>query len=78
MIKIIKIIKAAFSSMIIFYLCMWWFGFFITGTLFPRSGDPVIVSYVHPIYWAAVLLSGLIVGCTVYLAELIKKSNPKD
>lgn len=74
MITIKKIIKAVLLVMIVFYVIMWWFSPY-SSFLFPGGG--FTESFIKVIYWGIVLLSGLIVGCTVYLAELIKKSNPK-
>ena len=69
---IIKIIKTILPTIIIFYLIFWFFSPY-AAFLFPGSGG-IVASYAKPMYWAAVLLSGLIVGCIVYITELIKKN----
>jgi len=75
-IKITKIIKSVFLVMIIFYFIFWWFSPY-AAFLFPGDGG-IVASYAKPIYWGIVLLSGLIMGCTVYLSELIKESNSTE
>ena len=63
---IVKIIQASVFSMTIFLLSMWLIVIPLAESLF-RGNDGIIA-----IYWAAVLLSGWIVGCTVYLASRIE------
>jgi len=65
--------------MFLFYIFLFWpFGFIVSEILFPWGG--VAESHLKPIYLGLIYLSGLIVACTLYLAELIKeqKNEKKD
>lgn len=63
-------IKSILTTMILFYVFVYWLGFLLAEWIFPGSG--VLESYFKPIYLMMHVLSGLIVGCTYYLAKLIK------
>lgn len=65
--------KASLITMALFYVFVLWQGQIIAEYLFPWGG--VAESYFKPIYLGIVVLSGLIVGCTCYIAELIKDSK---
>ncbi|EHQ88591.1 hypothetical protein [Desulfosporosinus youngiae] len=57
-------------TMVLFYILVFIFGEPISSAIFLNRGGPD--SYYHPIYLGIIVLSGLIVGCTYYLAKLIK------
>lgn len=65
--------KAVLITVVSCYAVVFLFGSFIGDFLFPWGS--VAESYLKPIYLGIVLLSGLIVGCTVYLSELIKENK---
>ncbi|MBO1001581.1 hypothetical protein ACFSKI_16165 [Pseudogracilibacillus auburnensis] len=60
-------------TMIFCYIFIFIIGAFLEDILFPWGG--VRESHLKPIYLGIIFLSGLIVGCTLYIAELIKGQN---
>ncbi len=64
--------RAIVITMITCYLVVFIFGNFISNIIFSSGGD-VTQSYINPIYLGIIFLSGLIVGCTLYIVEQIKK-----
>jgi len=68
--------RAIIVTMIIFYIITFIFGEFITNVIFSSGG--ITASYANPIYLGIILLSGLIVGCTLYIVEEIKKSKKNN
>ncbi|SHI45203.1 hypothetical protein [Desulfosporosinus lacus] len=64
-------LKLILTTMISCYVFIYWLGGPLAEVIFPGGG--VAESYLKPIYLGIVVLSGLIVGCTYYIAELIKK-----
>lgn len=64
--------RAIVITMITCYLVVFIFGNFISNVIF-SSGGGVTQSYIYPIYLGIIFLSGLIVGCTLYIVEQIKK-----
>lgn len=67
--------KSVLITMVFFHVFVLWQGYPLANLLFPWAE-----SNLKPIYLGIVFLSGLIVGCTVYLAEQIRelKSEPKE
>ncbi len=63
--------KAIIITMIICYIFVFFIGDLISHFIFPWGG--VTASYIKPIYIGIIFLSGLIVGCTLYIVEEIKK-----
>lgn len=70
--------KYAFITMILCYIFVFWLGIPFADFIFPWGN--VEQSYLKPIYVGIIFLSGLIVGCTCYIATLIKelKSDKSD
>lgn len=70
--------KYAFITMIICYIFVFWLGIPFANFIFPWGN--VEQSYLKTIYLGIIFLSGLIVGCTCYIAARIKelKSNESD
>ena len=64
--------------MVSLYLFIFWIGIPIADFIFQWGS--VEESYLKPIYLGIVVLGGLIVGCTCYIADLIKelKSDKKE
>lgn len=60
--------KAILGTMIFFHVFVLWQGYPLANFLFPWAE-----SHLKPIYLGIVFLSGLIVGCTCYIAQLIEK-----
>jgi len=71
-------VKPILITMVVCYFFVFWLGMPLADFLFPGGG--VKESYLKPIYMGIIFLSGLIMGCTVYIAELIKglKSDEKE
>ncbi|MCG8401162.1 MAG: hypothetical protein MJA84_06150 [Firmicutes bacterium] len=65
-----------FVMVLCYAIVFWPFGFLLADVLFPWGG--VMESHLKPIYLGIVFLSGLMVGCTVYIAELIKELKNKN
>ncbi|MFZ4452560.1 hypothetical protein [Salibacterium aidingense] len=67
--------KAVVITIMVCYIFIFWIGLPIRSVLF--SGDGGQQPPLQPIYTGVVLLSGLIVGGTVYIIKTIKntKSN---
>lgn len=63
--------RAVIITMLVFYVIIRIIGQFTTGTIFSNGG--VTSSYANPIYFGIICLSGLIVGCTLYIVEEIRK-----
>lgn len=68
--------KASLITIILCYVIVFLLGSQIGDFLFPWGG--VAESYLKPIYLGIILLSGLIVGCTVYLPGLIKENKNNE
>ncbi len=68
--------KAIIITMLVCYLFVFLFGNLIVELLFPVGG--VAESYIKPIYLGIIFLSGLIVGCTIYLAEVIREGRKNN
>lgn len=64
-------LKAVLITMISFYVLVFSLGVPFALYIFPGGG--VAESHLKPIYLGIVFLSGLIVGCTCYINELIKE-----
>lgn len=62
--------KASIVTIVLFYIFVFVIGVALQDIIFPWGG--VAESHLKPIYMGLVVLSGLIVGCTVYLAEILK------
>jgi len=65
--------RAIIITMVVCYLFVFLFGNLIVELLFP--GGDVAESYIKPIYLGVIFLSRLIVGCTIYLAEVIREGR---
>lgn len=63
--------KQILITMILCYVLVFWLGMPFANLIFPWGG--VTESHLKPIYLGIIFLSGLIVGCTVYIAKLIQK-----
>lgn len=68
--------RAIIITMVVCYVSVFVIGDYISYIIFPWGG--VTASYVKPIYLGIIFLSGLIVGCTTYIAELIKEKNRRN
>lgn len=62
--------KASIITIVLFYIIVFIIGVTIQDIIFPWGG--VAESHLKPIYLGLIVLSGLVVGCTVYLAEFLK------
>lgn len=62
--------KASILTIVLFYIIVFVIGVALQDLIFPWGG--VAESHLKPIYMGLIVLSGLIVGCTVYLAEVLK------
>lgn len=67
--------KAIIITMVCCYIFVFWIGVPLADFIFPWGG--VTESYLKPIYLGIIFLSGLVMGCTIYLAELIKELKDK-
>ncbi|WP_422124513.1 hypothetical protein DHX103_06755 [Planococcus sp. X10-3] len=65
--------KASIITIVLFYIVVFIIGVAIQDVIFPWGG--VAESHLKPIYLGLIVLSGLIVGCTVYLADALKASR---
>ncbi|MFD1031549.1 hypothetical protein [Metaplanococcus flavidus] len=65
--------KASIITIVLFYIIVFIIGVAIQDFIFPWGG--VAESHLKPIYMGLIVLSGLIVGCTVYLADALKESR---
>lgn len=66
-----KKIVAAMSGM---FLLIVWPGAAIWTSIFPHIlGGGIAESFLYPIYGGMIILSGLVVGCTVVVLEEIKE-----
>jgi len=67
--------KKIIGTMIAFYILLL-FSPFINDLIFVKVfGGGVSETYLYPIYWGLVLLSGLIVACTLIIIEEIQESK---
>ena len=60
--------KTIILTVFLFYIFVFWIGLHFFLLVFPTSKDPAIAIGIT-------VLAGLIVGCTYYLAQLIKKNK---
>jgi len=65
--------KYIIGTMISFYILIFWVFGFIESILFPWGG--VKETHLHPIYTGMILLSGLIVACTLIILDEIKENK---
>lgn len=65
--------KKVLFTVVAMFLLMVWPGGAIWVTFFPKIiGGGIAESFLYPIYGGIILLSGLVVGCTVYVCDEIK------
>ena len=65
--------KKIIIAMVAMALLIGWPGAGIWATVFPKIlGGGISESYLYPIYGGIILLTGLVVGCTVYISDEIK------
>ena len=62
--------KASIITLVLFYIIVFVIGTTFQDIIFPWGG--VAESHLKPIYLGLIVLSGLIVGCTVYLGDVLK------
>lgn len=62
--------KKVIGTMLGFYVFVFWIGNLFAGFIFP--GDEATVWYLNPIYLGMIVLSGIIVTCTVIIVDEIK------
>jgi len=67
--------KPVLITTILCYILVFWLGIPFANFVFPWGG--FAESHLKPIYFGIIFLSGLIVGCTVYIAGLIKELQSK-
>ena len=64
--------KKTLFTIIAMFLLIVWPGAGIWVSIFPKIlGGGISESFLYPIYGGIILLSGLIVGCTVYIVDEI-------
>lgn len=68
--------KSILTTMVLCYIFVFWLGMPLADFIFPWGG--VTESHLKPIYLGIVFLSGLIMGCTVYIIEFIKELQSGD
>ena len=65
--------KKIIIAMVAMALLIGWPGAGIWVAVFPKIlGGGISESYLYPIYGGIILLTGLVVGCTVYISDEIK------
>ena len=64
--------KVLITMLVMFLLIVWPFGGIWWTILHPILGGGVEQSFIYPLYGGIILLSGLIVGCTVIIIEEIR------
>ncbi len=61
--------KAVILTIVASYVFIFWLAPMVYNFIFPWGG--VAETHLHPIYFGIIFLSGLIMGCTLYLGSKI-------